>query len=306
MLGDPARKATLAQLRFLSAVEEHGGFTAAALALGVTQSTVSHAIVQLETALGARLLERGRHGARPTPLGRRTVAHARSALAAVAALEQEAALERGVLRGVLRVAAVRSAATLLLPPAIRRFRESHPEAAFELLDLDREPGGIEGALLEGRADVGVLSLPVAEGLRAWEILRDEYLLLWPREQRRDAPSWEEIAARPFVLGNGDCTRRLRDHWERCGQTLRASSTVREDSVMISMVEHRLGVGALPALAAHPLPRGVRAYPLPEKLVRALGVALTPTSLASPLARAFVDELTSSRSNSLPLNSAKWH
>ena len=61
--------------------------------------------------------------------------------------------------------------------------------------------------------------------------------------------------------------------------------------MISMVEHRLGVGALPALAAHPLPPGVRAYPLPERLVRALGVALTPPSLASPLARAFVDELT---------------
>jgi DNA-binding transcriptional LysR family regulator len=50
----------LRHLRVPLAVVENGGYTGAARALGVAQSTVSEAVAALERALGAPVLECGR------------------------------------------------------------------------------------------------------------------------------------------------------------------------------------------------------------------------------------------------------
>ena len=57
------------QLRTMLAVLEHGSFTRAAEALGLSQSTVSFHIKGLEASLGQRLLDRGRDGVQPTAQG---------------------------------------------------------------------------------------------------------------------------------------------------------------------------------------------------------------------------------------------
>ncbi|MEQ1491950.1 MAG: LysR family transcriptional regulator, partial [Terricaulis sp.] len=54
---------TLRQLQFLTALRAEGSFVAAAASVGVTQPTLSAGIKDLETALGAVLVERGRLGA---------------------------------------------------------------------------------------------------------------------------------------------------------------------------------------------------------------------------------------------------
>src|SRR5690349_16212270 len=68
------------ELRTLVAVAEEGGFSAAAVRLGTTQSAVSHAVRGMERKLGVVLFERGRFGARPTPAGARAVSHGRRVL----------------------------------------------------------------------------------------------------------------------------------------------------------------------------------------------------------------------------------
>lgn len=62
------------QLEALAAVLEHGGFGAAAGALNLTLSAVSLRIKSLETALGQRLLVRGKT-VRATPAGQAVLAH---------------------------------------------------------------------------------------------------------------------------------------------------------------------------------------------------------------------------------------
>ena len=62
------------ELRTLVAVADEGGFSAAAVPLGGTQSAVSHAVRGIERKLGVVLFERGRYGARTTPAGARAVA----------------------------------------------------------------------------------------------------------------------------------------------------------------------------------------------------------------------------------------
>jgi len=64
------------QLQALAAVVEHGGFSPAARALSLTLAAVSLRIKSLESALGQRLLVRGKT-VRATPAGQALLAHAK-------------------------------------------------------------------------------------------------------------------------------------------------------------------------------------------------------------------------------------
>src|SRR5882672_4602447 len=103
-------------LRYVVAVARAGTFTAAAAALGVNQSTVTRRIAALQSALGARLIERrgGEHVL--TPLGDRL----RPMLAAME--EQALAIEHAAQgvdarpAGIVRVTTTETLAARLLAP----------------------------------------------------------------------------------------------------------------------------------------------------------------------------------------------
>ena len=61
----------LSVLQTFCAIVETGGFGRAAERIGQTQTAVSHQLAQLEGWIGGRLFDRGRNGARLTPLGAR-------------------------------------------------------------------------------------------------------------------------------------------------------------------------------------------------------------------------------------------
>jgi LysR family hydrogen peroxide-inducible transcriptional activator len=75
-----ARRPTLKQLKYLSAVAEHGHFGNAAKACHVSQSTLSAGVLELEDALGASLVERNNRNVILTGLGQEVVQRARSIL----------------------------------------------------------------------------------------------------------------------------------------------------------------------------------------------------------------------------------
>src|SRR5205807_1054136 len=74
------RELSLDQLRTFAEVVTRGGFSAAALRLGLTQPAVSLQVRALERRLGVRLIERIGKRALPTPAGRELMVHARRAL----------------------------------------------------------------------------------------------------------------------------------------------------------------------------------------------------------------------------------
>jgi LysR family glycine cleavage system transcriptional activator len=71
MTVDTAPRPSLLALRTLVEVATSGSLTNAAESLGVTLSAVSRQVSQLETALGAQLLERGSRPVVLSPIGRR-------------------------------------------------------------------------------------------------------------------------------------------------------------------------------------------------------------------------------------------
>ena len=90
--------ASLVALRVFREVAERGTLTAAAAALGYTQSAVSRQIAALERAAGTPLLERRHDGVRLTPAGRIVLRRAAAVVDQVDATARElAGLERVVL-----------------------------------------------------------------------------------------------------------------------------------------------------------------------------------------------------------------
>ncbi|MBB6099059.1 DNA-binding transcriptional LysR family regulator [Deinobacterium chartae] len=276
---------TLAQLRVFLAIAEHGSFSEAALQLDLHQSTVSYTLAEMERILGGSVFRRGRQGALLTPLGERLLPHARAALAAIDAMHQEAALERGSLSGVIRVATLRSAGVHLLPAIIHDLRREAPDLHVRV--VHSPSGSLEDPLHAGQADVSLLNLPVATSLLTWPLLRDEYLAVFARGEAPARLGWEDFAARELLRCNEECWRIIRPHLEAHGVHLGAADQVREDAVILSMIGHGLGMSVMPRLSLDPLPAGLELRSLPDPLWRTLAVATLPNRASTPLVKTFV-------------------
>lgn len=125
----------LEQMRIYAAVVKSGNFTAAAVQLGISKQLVSKRVMELEERLGARLLHRTTRKLSPTELGRVFFARCQSILQAVDEAEQEISSSTGELRGLLRVSAPVSFASLVLAPALNQFMQLHPKLEV-MLDVD--------------------------------------------------------------------------------------------------------------------------------------------------------------------------
>ena len=87
-------KLRISQLRALVTVADCGNFSSAALDLGLSQSTISHAIATLEEELDVVLLFRGRHGATLTPIGERVISEARQILQLLGTIREKKQLSK--------------------------------------------------------------------------------------------------------------------------------------------------------------------------------------------------------------------
>ncbi|HEY9700776.1 MAG TPA: LysR family transcriptional regulator [Trichocoleus sp.] len=282
----------LSQLRALTTIAKHGNFSEAALQLGVSQSAVSHAIAVLEAELGVILLSRGRHGATLTPVGERILTYANQMLEGLEAIGKEANLAKGLQGGRVRVSSFRSVATHILPDVIAEFHKRFPGIQVTLLEY-RGDDGVEQALREGRADIALTCMPVSSEFEAWELMQDEYIVLFPPTAQIPNPiTWDDLVAYPLIMppSNDYCSILIRSHLTKLGQGINAGYEIQEDSTIVSMVMRGLGATIMARLAAEPLPPKIQVRQLPAPLKRIFHVATLAEGLHSPAVYAFLDTL----------------
>jgi LysR family hydrogen peroxide-inducible transcriptional activator len=142
---------TLRQLQYLLAIADTGRYADAALRVNVTQPTLSEQITQLELELGARLIERGRHGAILTPIGRVIAERARRVLQDMEELKSAARSGEDGLSGRVRMGALPSVGPYLLPEAIKRLHAAYPD--FRLMVREERTAELAAGLAEGTFDV---------------------------------------------------------------------------------------------------------------------------------------------------------
>ncbi|GHE21368.1 LysR family transcriptional regulator [Halomonas urumqiensis] len=118
-------------------VSELGSYTRAAEVLDLSRSRVSRLIVDLETHLEVRLLQRTTRRLHLTEAGERYLARAQGILLALEEAHAEVAHGTSEIRGRLRVNGPMSFGTRFLAPHIARFMAEHPALQVRLDLNDR-------------------------------------------------------------------------------------------------------------------------------------------------------------------------
>jgi DNA-binding transcriptional LysR family regulator len=245
----PSMNADLRDIRYFAKVVEHGSLTAAARELGVSQPTLSHAITRLEEALEGTLWQRlpnRRAGVLPTELGQRVLDRGGRALAELAALEEDAALLRGVAAGELRVGSVQSLSATLLPRCAAAFLAKYPKVVLDLplVTSETAPGLIASGKLDAALMVGPLPPQAAlKQLRGGEqelvlVLRVDHALA-----RRKRLALSSLAEEPLVLFSKGTlfARAIEQACQRAGFTPDVRARLASISGLCALV--RAGVGA---------------------------------------------------------------
>ncbi len=137
------RMRDLNDLYFFAQVVEHGGFTAAARALGLPKSRLSRRLAHLEDQLGIRLIQRTTRRFALTEVGqdyhRRCLAMLAEAEAADAVIQQV----RAEPRGTIRVSCPVKISQMMLASLLPRFMAENPQVKVHLEVTNRRVDVIE-------------------------------------------------------------------------------------------------------------------------------------------------------------------
>lgn len=146
---------TLRQLEYIVAVADCGQVGLAAAKLNVSQPSLSVQLAEVEADLGATLFQRGRAGAKITPLGEEIVRRARQILHEIEDL-RAAAQGGGIFQGRLRLGVLPSIGPYLLPGVVQRLHREHP--SFRLIVREESTRDLDEGLRSGRLDM-IISTP---------------------------------------------------------------------------------------------------------------------------------------------------
>jgi DNA-binding transcriptional LysR family regulator len=284
--------ASLTALRVFRVVAERGTLTAAAAALGYTQSAVSRQIAALERAAGTRLLERRHDGVRLTPAGHVVVRRAAAVVDQVDAAARELA---GLPdeHGTVRLGWFASAGAGLVPRALVALRRTHP--AITVITREGSTPALVRALRAGTLDLALLASappfrpPDAETppLHLLTLSERSLCVAVPATHplaRGDVAEVADLHGQRWIAGTGD--DRVMGVWPGLDERPEIAHTARDWLAKLNLVAAGCGITTVPASLASVVPAGVRVLPVhggPEEQRRMM-LARLPQPLTEPAAR----------------------
>ena len=253
---------TFHQLRIFCAVAQAATLTRAGKQLSLAQPTLSQQLAKLERSIGAKLFDRTRNQMVLTEVGRFFLRQAQLILDEVDQAQIGLGEFAAGLRGVIRLAGLNSIIRVLVPNAIARLAETHPDVEFDIhetapaeaLDLlyNRAVNiGLIAANSVAQSSVSFKKIPLTEdpyvfavpsGLRLAEVLDPDASL---------SPAERKIVNSCIQFNFGtQHTRRIAHWYQRVLPRHRLVTQCRSYEVALGMVRAGLGVCLVPALTAH--------------------------------------------------------
>ena len=287
----------LADLSLFRHVVEAGSITGGAERAHLALAAASTRIRNMEAALGAALLVRGRQGVTLTQAGRTLVGHARTILRQAERLREDLGAYAGGLAGQIRVLSNTNALTEFLPEALSSFLATHPNVSIEL--EERLSDEIVGLIAEGVADLGIVAGTVdTSALATYPFHKDRFVLVVGRDHplaKRTKIPFGDLLQHDFVgLDRASALQRfLADKAARVGQPLRLRVQLRSFDAVCRMVECNVGIGIVPLTTARRLTRtmAIIAVALTDPwAVRELTICIRDLRELPPFARQLVEHL----------------
>ncbi|MFC7532497.1 LysR family transcriptional regulator [Actinoplanes sp. GCM10030250] len=253
-------------IRVLCEIATCGSFSAAAEALGLTQSAVSQHVAALERQAGLPLVERGTRPMALTDAGHALVRHGRAITARLDSAEQDLAEIAGRRGRRLRFGSFPTALTTFVPAALAQLRDRQPGTALTVVDDHLQ--GLLPRLNDGELDLAVIyDNEVLAGSTRFtggrvDLFDDTFQAVLPRGHRAAAGGrtveLTDLAEESWVGGRpGSAWFTIVRHSCRAvGFDPRVSLTSDDYRAVQAFVAAGLGVAVIPGLAVARAPAGV--------------------------------------------------
>ncbi|HEY4319020.1 MAG TPA: LysR substrate-binding domain-containing protein [Herbaspirillum sp.] len=237
----------LTDMRLFLTVVEQGSLTKGAESMHLSLATVSERISGMESSLGAPLLERSRRGTTTTAAGDALIRHARLILEQVEQMRGELRTYGIGLKGRIRLLSNTAGLAAFLPPRLRRFLVAHPDLSIDL--YERPSSEIARAILEGRADLGVVTYSTnLAALQTRLITQDQLVVAVSKTHRvcgRQSVAFEEVVDEPFVgLSDAALEAYLGERATRLGRQIHYRIQLRRIEHVAMLVESGVGIAIL--------------------------------------------------------------
>ncbi len=233
------------ELKTFVCVARRGTFAAAGREVGLTQSAVSAQIKNLEDTLGVALFDHTGRAATLNAAGQRAVALADEILQLFGRMGSPDSAND--FRGALRIGAISTAQTGILPQALVLLRSKAP-----FIEASLVPGVSLNLLSQvdaGELDLAIMIKPpfsLPKELQAEVIAKEPFVLIMPANIQGDDPR-QILSDNPFIrydqrsFGGRRVTQFLRERKLEVQQTLELD----ELDAIVKMVRAGLGVSLVP-------------------------------------------------------------
>lgn len=285
------------RLRLLRELSRHGTIAETARMCSLTPSAVSQQLSALEREVGTPLFFRQGRRLMFTEAARVLVEHAERILVELEEARAHVAELTSEVGGTLRLGAFPTAARALVPSALARCKDVHPDLRVRLSEYETE-GAIK-ALKSGHLDAALVYeynlLPrVREaGIEIDVLMREPLLAAVPADLYKGPVTLSELAEQPWIAAQSDDA--LHAMFERAcglaGFAPRVEYTSNDYTVILALVGAGLGVALVPRLAVETTTGDCRLCEIADlQLSRTVEVAIRSGSRRSPPVTVVLSEL----------------
>ena len=280
---------TLRQLRTFVAVAQHGSFSQAGQAIGLSQSAVSHSIKELEAEMGVRLLDRTTREVLLSEAGQQLATRLERLLEELNTTLLDVRSYGEQRSGTVRVAASQTPSAHLMPQCLASSQLRYPD--IRVILHDRVQQWVLQSVRNAEVDFGIVIGPLQDAdFDSEEILQEPFLLLCHQDDalaQVPQAQWSMLAGRAMVQDYASGSRLLVDAaLQRLALNVQVVQEIGHPATLYPMVEAGIGISILPALAL-PLPSGRkltvrRLYPEINRslmLIKRKNRSLTPAAEA---------------------------
>lgn len=288
-------KLNLRQIEVFRAIMLSGSISGASKLLFVSQPAVSRLIAYTEQRLGLMLFERIKGRLYPTPEARRLFVEVTALYQNVQRVNEVADNLAENREGQLRLSCSPSLGQSLLPRAIARFRQLHPEIRIVLQTLI--PAVMEQSLLTQQVELGVAYMPVNHPSLATRPLYENRIVAvlpagHPLAARRQVTA-AELAREPLIGYSADIPFGMLVHKLFGAEDAQPESRieVQQAHVACALVQAGAGVALVDEITvAGPIWSQVVTVPIADTVSAPVNVFHLQLQPLSRLAQAFIDVL----------------
>lgn len=254
----------LSDLQVFRTVVQTGGVTRAAEKLNRVQSNVTTRVRQLEDELGVQLFLREGKRLHLSPAGGVLLDYAERMLDL--AEQAREAVHDAKPRGLFRLGAMDSTASVRLPVPLTEYHRRYPDVTLEL--RTGNPAQLATALLAGELDAALVAEPIASGPFDMVPVYQEELVIIAAADHPPIKSVRDAEPRTVLAFEPGCShrKRLEDWFAQEGEMPDRIIEITSYHAMLACAVAGMGFSLMPRsvldtfpglkqLSVHPLPKG---------------------------------------------------